>query len=153
MSACRHTCRMSAFHDGEASEAEGRELREHVQHCAECAAELDRLDAISRFFAASDLPSLSGDALRRLHRQVSVASERIVYRAARAFAMCAAGVLVFCLVGLWLAEGAPDALAYTAPAWERTAVLRQVEPAEGVNAEAQFVQWIVEDLSRENGSD
>ena len=153
MAGCKHIRRMSVFYDGEVPEEEHQQLREHIQHCTECARELERLRIVSTFLAAAQVPQLPPGALRCFHQVVNGASKMIVFRTARAFAAAAAALLLVSVVWLWQAGGAPDAHAQAVPEWERAAVMQQVELSEGLSAEAQLAQWIVEDLSRENGSD
>jgi len=144
---------MSAFYDGQFADEEQRGLQEHVARCAECAAELERLKALSRLLACADVPRLSPGALERIHQAVDTVGEKAVFRTAQALAMAAAVVLAVCAVWLWQAGGAPEAYAAAAPDWERAAVAQQAVVAGGLSAEAQFAQWIVEDLGGENGSE
>ena len=153
MAGCKHIHRMSVFYDGEVAEEEHRQLREHIQHCTECAREFEQLRIVSTFLAAAQMPQLSPGALRCFHQVVNGASERIVFRTARAFAVAAAALLLVGVVWLWQTNGAQDAHGLAIPEWERAAVMQQVEFSEGLSAEAQLAQWIVEDLSRENAGD
>ena len=153
MSQCEHTQRMSAFYDGEVAEGERRELQEHVGRCGQCAAELERLGSLSAFLRTAQVPKLASASLRRFHEAVDGASERTILHMARVFALVAALLLVASLVGIWQDAQGSEPYVHTVPAWERTAVLQQVDLSSGPSAEIQFAEWIVEDLSRENDSD
>jgi anti-sigma factor RsiW len=153
MSQCKYMQRMSALYDGEVSEEEGRELAEHVRGCSACAAELERLRSLSVFLQAAKVPELQSASLRRFHEAVSGAADRAVLKMARVFALAAALLLVASLAGMRQSAQGSGPYASTAPEWERAAVLRQTDLSIARSAEIQLAEWIVEDLSRENGSD
>jgi len=63
---CGFAPRVSAYHDGEVSQDEAREVTRHITGCAACAAQLAFFGRVSRTFEAAPLPHLAPDARQRL---------------------------------------------------------------------------------------
>jgi len=63
---CDYAARVSAYHDGEVSEEEARDLSRHVAGCQACAAQLAFLGRVSNTFEAAPVPHLGSDARQRL---------------------------------------------------------------------------------------
>ncbi len=153
MPACERSRRLSAYHDGELPAEERRGLEEHLRQCPSCAQELQQLRSLSGLFAAVEMPGMSSDALGRLHSSVGSIREGLTVRMAGVLAAAAAAVLL--VSSVWLCQGwlRPGSDVGWVPAWERVAVTPQVDVPSGAGAVTQLAQWIVEDLSLENGHD
>lgn len=153
MSDCKHSRFLSAYHDGELPSEECRRLEDHLRECPACARELERLKSLSRLFAAAPMPEMPADALERVHRRVAAARNGVVMRMAEVFTAAAAAVLVACVGWLWQVSRMSEAQAQPVEPWERTAITLRTELPAGAGTELQVVQWVVEDLSRENGDE
>ena len=96
---------------------------------------------------------MPGELLCRLHNSVRSLREGVILQMAEALAVAAALVLVGCLAWLWQGVETPASPAQPAAPWETAAVTLPGEFVSDASAESQFAQWLVEDLSRENGYD
>jgi len=154
MSACEHHRRLSAYHDGELPAAECGALEEHLRQCRSCAQELEQLRGLSGLFAAVEMPEMSSGALNRVHGNVCATREGITARLAGALTAAAAAVLLVCSAWLWRETWVREETDDGSPrAWERTALTLQLDVSSSANGQMQLAQWIVEDLSLENGHD
>ena len=153
MPACEHSRQLNAYHDGERSREECAVLEEHLRQCPSCTQELERLRRLSGLFAAAQMPEISSDALGRLHGGVSSVRDVSVLRTAESLMTIAAALVVVCAVWFWQTAGVPDPAAEALEGWEIAAVSFQSEAAGEASADEVLTQWIVEDLSRENGHD
>jgi len=63
---CEYAPRVSAYHDGEVSQDEAREVTSHLAGCPACAAQLAFYGRVSSTFEAAPLPHLAPDARQRL---------------------------------------------------------------------------------------
>ena len=151
MPSCEFDRRIGAYHDGELPVGQRRDIEEHMRHCPACARELRRLVALSRFFSAAGTPQMPSDALARLHRTIDSVPERIVIRTAAVFAAAAAALLLARSVWLWQTSSGPPSYPTSVPAWERVAQTPQADVLADAGAESRLAEWIVEDLSLENG--
>jgi anti-sigma factor RsiW len=145
---CDQTKHVQAFHDGELSAADRAALASHLESCSACAAELDDLRRLSTHLAATSIPSLSLDALARLHGAVNVAEERGVLRLAEWLTAAAAAVLVLGLTGLFRHDtthaSAPDM-------WEQAAIAYPADHDPTVQSDVlQLTEWMRTDLSPGN---
>ncbi len=153
MTACEHNRKISAYHDGELPGEECRDLEEHIRECSTCAQELEQLRSLSRLLAAAEMPGMSSDVLERLHSSVSSVREVFVLRTAERVMTVAAALLVVCAVWFWQTAGALDSGIERLEDWEIAAVWPQTEAPAEASAEEMLAQWMVLDLSQENGSD
>jgi anti-sigma factor RsiW len=151
MDSCERTRQLNAYHDGELSPEDSRLLEAHLAQCAACARELQRLRGISRFLAGASMPGVPVEVVERLHENVAVVRERSVVRMAEMLTAAAAVVLVACGGWVWHDLGESTSHAATASPWEQAAVTLRVETS--ASEPQQLAQWIVEDLSQENGND
>jgi len=149
---CEQADRLNAYYDGELPEEEARDLEAHIRVCPDCACELDRLRRLSRLVAAAHSVELASEAVERLHASVGAVRERIVVRFASFLTAAAAAVLLLCSVWLLQPAGTSDVYSASTVPWERAAMGASVEMA-SADAQTQLAQWIVEDLSQENGDD
>ena len=150
MNTCGKTEQVSAYHDGELPADARREFEAHLAQCPVCRAELEGLTRLSSMLADLRLPSVPADVVERLHAAAAVAPERNVIVLARRLAAAAAVILIACGVWAWsVSEWATPRT--TASSWEVAAVTLPAEDF-GDNV-GQTVQWIVADLTLENGHD
>jgi anti-sigma factor RsiW len=63
---CEFAPRVSAYHDGEVSQDEAREVTRHITGCAACAAQLAFFGRVSSTFEAASVPHLAPEARQRL---------------------------------------------------------------------------------------
>jgi anti-sigma factor RsiW len=139
--------RVSAYHDGEMTPDERRAFEEHLARCAECGRALEELRRLSGVLAAFQTPPLTPDAMTRLRRTATAATERTVVRLAERLMAAAAAVLIVSMGWALAGPGRTPRITATA-AWEWAAV----SPGMATTSEPQQIaQWIVNDLSLENG--
>jgi anti-sigma factor RsiW len=150
MTECRQSQRLSAYYDGELSAASRAGMEEHVRGCPQCAAELARMRSMSQLIRAAGRAEMPAEALRRLHLSADLQPKITLVHTAEVLAAVAAAILLFSGVWLWRIAAARDAAAQI-PVWETVAVAGQ-DPS-GVAAAEPLAQWIVQDLSRNNGND
>jgi len=153
MPTCEQRRFISPYHDGELDPEASLRLEKHLRECALCTAELERLRGISRLLGAARAPEIPADVLSRLHRNVGVVRESVLLHTAQRLTAVAAILLVSCVAWLWQAGGASPLPPEMPAAWETAAVTLSADFATANGAEPQLAQWIVEDLSRENGDD
>ncbi|HUU90746.1 MAG TPA: zf-HC2 domain-containing protein, partial [Phycisphaerae bacterium] len=150
MSECEHARRLSAYHDGEVSEAERVSLEAHLEACPACAAERNRLRRLSDLLSAAPRPEMSAEALARLHRTADDAAMADLGRMAKTLMAVAASILLVCAVWLWQSHAAAEPTE-PIPAWETAATASQGTLATA--SDEQLARWIVQDLERKNGHD
>jgi len=151
MSDCEDLRQLSAYHDGELPPEERRRLEAHLTRCEACARELRSLRRLSQALAEAPIPELSPEALERLGAVAEAVRERVVLKLTTRLAAVAASVLVACAV--WLSAGGDvQRITYTRlEPWERAAVTLSDQPS--TTEVQQVAQWVVDDLSLENGHD
>ena len=150
MTDCGQADRLSAYYDGEVSEAERASLEEHIRGCPLCAVEMARLQRLSRLIGSIGRMEMSSQALERLHQSLDLQPKITILHIAEVFAAVAASILIVSGVWLWMISTANEA-AGQIPVWETVAVAPQ-DPS-GAAAQEQLAQWIIQDLSRKNGHD
>jgi anti-sigma factor RsiW len=150
---CGQVHKIAAYHDGELPPEERVRLEEHLGTCADCSRELEGLRGLSRLLCAARAPQMARPALERLHRRVSRAPEGVIVRMAEALAAAAATVLVACSMWMWQASSDAGGYGEPLPDWERVALGGQVDAASAADPQVRLAQWIVEDLSQEDGRD
>jgi anti-sigma factor RsiW len=128
MKTCEHSEKLAAYHDGELPEPERRAMERHLLECASCRRELAKLRELSRILCVVPVPEMSAGLPARLEAGLRRAGEREVIRICRVASMVQAP-----------------------PTWEVAAVTLDSELAQADWGET-FARWVVEDLSRENGS-
>jgi len=153
MSSCEHGRRLSAYYDGELSGRQQQVLEAHLKECASCRQQLRELRSLSRLLSGARVPALGSAAAARLHKRIPSVREQTVVRMAEVLAVAAAVLLVVSLS--WLLQTVlkkePPAGPGAAP--EILALTMQTDRFTDADAEFEFAQWIVEDLSREDGND
>jgi anti-sigma factor RsiW len=142
---CNQTQHVQAYYDGEMISADRAAFELHLRHCPACVLELDDLRRLSRQLAGASIPSLSKDALARLHGVVDVAEERGVLRLAEWLTAAAAAVLLIGVMGLFKHDNshasAPDT-------WEQAAIAYPTDHDPTVGPDVlQLAEWMRTDLS------
>ncbi len=146
---CEYARRVSLYHDGELTGEERLLIEAHLTRCPACARELAELRALSKTLRESEIPALPEDVLRRLHETAPPVRERVLLRMAEILAAAAALVLI--VTGLWIWRDTEQPGPASLSQWELAAVALRVEPS--APEDQQVAQWIVDDLSSENGDD
>ena len=151
MSGCARVKHVGTYHDDELSPEERRDFELHLDQCEACAAELRKLRDISRLLEGVCVPGMPDAVRRRLYASANRMPERMALTLARQLTAAAAVVLIVCsgFVGIGFAER--ETPAQMPNAWELAAVQPNVEINAGDTQ--QLAQWIVRDLSVENGHD
>jgi anti-sigma factor RsiW len=150
MAECMYQQRLMAYHDGELTPQQRLEVERHVKDCLTCGAALRQQRALSGLVREAEaIPTVSEDALARLHRAIPAARERSVMRICRAVALAAAVLLVFCIGSLWYETRWREEAPSPPTDWEMAAVTVESDGAH-LAADTRFAAWVVSDLSREN---
>lgn len=153
MSACKHSRQLNAYYDGELAPEERSVIEEHVRQCPSCARELEQLRGLSRLFAAAQIPEIPADALQRLHSGVRRVSESVVVGTAGMLTAAAAAVLLVCSLWLGQMRATQETSEGWTETWETAALTPRLEVPSSTDGQMRLAQWIVADLSRENGHD
>ena len=151
MGDCKHNRQVSAYHDGELPEEERVRLEAHVARCASCARELEELRELSRALSGTHIPGAPAAVFERWHGTVATVRERVLIGMAEALTAAAAVVLAACASWVWYGSGKTEASVTMPNTWELAAV--GVGDESTTSDTQQFVQWMVRDLSLENGHD
>ncbi|HZZ41481.1 MAG TPA: zf-HC2 domain-containing protein [Tepidisphaeraceae bacterium] len=151
MNSCEQNQNIDAYLDGELSPSARTQFEQHLALCAICARELARLRRLSAT-VASYRPTLSADALERIHEAVAQTWDMGIIRLARRISAVAAAVV---LAGsLYLTFFQTGQATASVPVWEQTAVTDVQQQPDAVVAgsssggeQVQLAEWIVSDLS------
>jgi anti-sigma factor RsiW len=153
MGICEYTAKLSAYHDGELPDHERRAVEAHVAGCPECSRELSGLRELSLVLSAAPVPEVPHDLSGRLRAGLRSSGEVEIIRICRVASMAAAALLVVCAVSLWGSEPSAPAQVQAPATWEVAAVTLNTDLAQAdTDWSETFAQWVVADLSRENGS-
>ena len=137
MSDCERIRRAGAYHDDELSLEARRDFEAHLAQCKACAAELRQLRGIV--------------VRRRLYASANRVPERVALTLARQLTAAAAVVLIVCSGFVGIGLGRNETPAQMPNSWELAAVQPNDEITLGDSQ--QLAQWIMRDLSVENGHD
>ena len=149
---CNEQLPLDAFADGQLPPDDARRVEAHLAICVACAREVARLRKLSAVFAGYR-PTLSPDALARLHDAVAQSWDVGVLRIARRISAVAASVVLFGSLYLTFFQ-ADQATAGAVPTWEQAAIsasMPAAESADPADQHVQLAQWIVSDLSAAAG--
>ena len=151
MSDCERIRQAGAYCDGELSAEERGAFEAHVADCADCAREVRQLASLSRLIAGTPIPEVSAETLRGLHANAASVRERVVLTLTKRLTAAAAAVIVVCVAWAGVGHGQSGASSTLPASWELAAVRLDAGTFAG---DAQpMAQWIVADLSLENGHD
>ena len=126
-------------------------LEAHVARCASCARELEELRELSRALSGTHMPDAPAGVFERWHGTVATVRERVLIGTAEALTAAAAVVLAACVSWVWYGSEKTEAGVTMPNTWELAAV--GVGDESTTSDTQQFVQWMVRDLSLENGHD
>jgi anti-sigma factor RsiW len=150
MAQCKYFYKLSAYHDDELSDDERRRFEEHIQACPHCTQELERLQKLSALVRSASIPDIAEETLACLHKSLEFRQEKRIVRFVEI--LTAAAVLVL-LVGAALnLKMEPRAEVYDS-GWEETAVTLQMDVPSTKSPELQVTEWLVANLSQENGNE
>lgn len=158
METCPYSLQLSAYHDGELSEAQRRQVEQHLDsHCPACAVELQQWQRLSSLLALAPALRLPVAAREELYKLAPVVREAGFIRLAEWTTALAASVLV--AVSAWMVVGHKAAtptpqLAPTQVADNTTWVQVFKNPNQNLDtvadagSEAQFSDWVVNNLEQ-----
>ena len=130
---------LSAYHDGELTDADRAHMDAHLRECATCAAELAGIRECSRLFRDAPFDELTRADLEKLHDAIDDVDDYRIWRIGGSLGLVAASILIIGMA--WLnvlpsrtvtpTGGGTVATTATTPSsqsWERTAVTLRVYP-------------------------
>jgi anti-sigma factor RsiW len=131
---------LSAYHDGELTDADRTRVEAHLRECDACSVELADIRESSRLLRSAPFDELTRADLDNLHGAIDDADDFRVWRVGASLGLVAASILVIGMA--WLnalpsrtaapiGGGGAVATTATTPAsqsWERTAVTLRVYP-------------------------
>lgn len=142
---CPYLQQINRYHDGELAPEQRTDVEAHIAACPVCRSELRSHERISGLLRGLNVPDAPDHLLARLH--VAALRERTIMRMAKILTSAAAAIIVIC--ALWLRGANGNSAAYASEPWEQTAITLNVASTD--DEPQQFAQWVVEDLSLENG--
>jgi len=149
MCECEEIRRVGAYHDGELSEGEALRFEAHLARCPVCRRELEELRRLSGFLSTLGEPAPPAALLDELHRRAASLREEVVISMAARLTAAAAAVIVACTAWALGVRGRIETVPAAADGWEWTAVTLRTEFTDVQG----LAQWMVENLSSENGND
>jgi anti-sigma factor RsiW len=150
MSDCDYSYKLNAYHDDELSDEERHELEEHIQACPHCTRELERLQKLSALFQSAPIPDIPEETLARVHQSLQTRQGKGTLRFVEL--LTAAAVLVLLVGSVLNLRMEPQREIYDS-SWEQTALTLQVEVPSTESPELQVTEWLVANLSQENGNE
>jgi len=153
MTVCIYSHKLNAYYDNELSHEEHHELEQHIRGCPYCYRDLEQLQRISGLITSLSIPNIPDAMVKRLHQSLDSLREKALLRMAR---MLLSAALVLLVLGsiLVLRIGVNRQMATASDAdWEKTAVTLQFDAPSADTPELQFAQWLIADLSKENGNE
>ena len=145
MNGCDWLPKVHAYYDGEAPAEARAGIEAHLTQCAACARELEELRALSHLIAATPLPTIRPEAVRRLHRTTDSIMDRVLVRMSEYVTAAAAAIIAAC--GLWIWHADRAAVDYSTPALD-SLVLSARADLSPADAETQIAQYIVADMTK-----
>ena len=135
---------LSAYHDGELTDADRVRVEAHLRDCASCAAELAGIRESSRLLRETPFDELTPADLANLHASVDEIDDYRIWRIGGSLGLVAASILVIGMA--WLnalpspnrapAGQTPLAVAPQPQSCERTAVTLRIYPPLPTDADA-----------------
>jgi anti-sigma factor RsiW len=149
---CPCTERIGIYYDGELAASEVEAMERHIEQCAACAAELERLRKLSRLMRQIAVP-VEHETMTRLHRRLDTTRRnQPMQRFAEICTALAACVLIICGAML-MTERTSGVNTASMPVWEIALLAPPGEERTANNSEENVAQWIMQDLSRNNGNE
>lgn len=151
MSDCEYSRQVSAYHDGELSTEADRRFEAHLGQCTGCSRDLRQLEHLSRLLSGVTVPGIPPDVLDRLHRDASASQGRLIAGMSARLTVAAAAIFIVCSGWMLARPDVYDRAAGEVDEWEWVAVTADIDTS--LSEAQQFAEWIVADLSVENGND
>ena len=171
MAQCEMHPLLNAYHDGELSAVQAREVAAHVAGCAQCADALLEMTAVSRLLSGlKDDPEVTPAQLASMHRAFDDAVDSSLARPSRSFWRTAAlisglAASVLIVATTWLLETPGPTPSVTTPVvasapWETVALNLRADPlpysgpasfettTAFAQADTQMADWMIENLNR-----
>ncbi|MEW6202234.1 MAG: zf-HC2 domain-containing protein [bacterium] len=149
---CPYTERISAYYDGELAAGEAESIERHIEQCSQCAVELERLRKLSQLMRRIEIPN-EFETITRLHRRLdSTRRHQSIQRFAEICTGLAASIMIVCGTIL-MNERASAATTESMPVWETVSTTPPSDEWAGNTSEKYVAQWIMQDLSRNNGNE
>lgn len=145
---CKYSYKLNAYHDNELSDEERHTLEEHIQACPHCTQELEGLQKLSVLFRSASIPDIPEEALAGVHQRLETRQERGIVRFVE---MLAAAAVLVLLIGSALNVRMETRGQVYESGWEQYAVTPQMEVSSAESPELQVTEWLVANLSQENG--
>ena len=98
---------LSAFLDGELTQADAQRVRIHLEDCAECRQALHEMQTIGRAARTLEFPKPKDDEIARLEKALSVRAPRIA-----GWVLLLLGLLSWSGYAAWLFLTSPDLLSF-----------------------------------------
>ena len=153
MAACIYSYKLNAYHDNELSHKEHRKLEQHIRGCPYCSRDLEQLQRLSGLISSVSIPDIPDDMAKRLHQRLDSLREKALLRMASMLSSVALVLLVVSSI-LLLRIGVKGQMATAFdPDWEKTAVTLHLDVTSVESPEFQFAQWLIADLSTEDGNE
>ena len=148
MVCCDWSNRLSAYHDGELSEADAASVESHLATCQICRYELGQYRQMALMLNRADIPELSAKALAGMKQQIDWEGNLVILRFARRMTGIAAAVLLAGTFWLVSANSSGGAAPSQVHDWEAAAVSPNADAMQQNPGDVQLAEWIETDLSR-----
>jgi len=143
MADCKYTSRISAYHDGETSDAETRELEAHLVSCADCRDSLQTLKRLSGLANSVAYPPISSTFLAELRGIPTRPPWGDLLPTARLL-FGVSTILLMVSIGFSTNQSRPTSASIQS--WEETAA-RDSDPEIVEEPEADITRWVVAGLT------
>jgi predicted anti-sigma-YlaC factor YlaD len=148
---CENSRYIDAYYDGEMFGEDLTRFEEHLSQCLACRTELQELQKLSELISRAEIPSISDEAMDRLHEHAEMSGEMTLLRIAEWLTAAAAAVLV---VGLLVLFWERPSYAKSVTPWEQVVITRQVDGQASATVEPlQMAEWVARGLTPENTHD
>jgi len=153
MAACIYSYKLNAYYDNELSHEEHRKLEQHIRGCPYCSRDLEQLQRLSGLISSVSIPDIPDDMAKRLHQSLDSLREKALLRMASMLSSVALVLLVVSSILVLRIAVKGQVATASDPEWEKTAVTLQFDAPATETPELQFAQWLIADLSKENGNE
>ncbi|UCG64806.1 MAG: zf-HC2 domain-containing protein [Deltaproteobacteria bacterium] len=153
MAVCIYSHKLDAYYDNELSHEEHRKLEQHIRGCPYCSGDLEQRQRLSGLISSVSIPDIPDDMAKRLHQSLDSLREKALLRMASMLSSVALVLLVVSSILVLRIAVKGQVATASDPEWEKTAVTLQFDPPATETPELQFAQWLIADLSKENGNE